>query len=86
MHTELTKYHVWLFINGKQVGDNHTFADWYEDDAAAIADAREYFTGEGYEIESITAEEREVWPVTPLSAAVSGKVLTVSLITPAKPC
>ena len=55
MNPPLTKYHVLLFINGSQVGDNATFADWYADDAAAIEDARNYFTTEGYAVESIHA-------------------------------
>jgi hypothetical protein len=34
MNDPLCKYHTFLFINGAQVGDNTTFADWYADDAA----------------------------------------------------
>jgi len=77
-----SKYHVLLFINGSQVGDDHTFADWYEDDAEAMADAREYFTGEGYAVDSLQIEERVIWPALPSS---TGKVLTVRLTTPATP-
>ena len=84
MDTPLIKYHTWLFINGRQVGDNHTFADWYVDDAAAIADARSYFTAEGYAVESIQAEEREIRAASPLAAAQVGKVLTVRLSTLSK--
>jgi hypothetical protein len=85
MDTPLIKYHTWLFINGRQVGDNHTFADWYADDAAAIEDARSYFTAEGYAVESIQAEEREVRAASPLAPALVGKVLIVRLSTPSKP-
>lgn len=84
MHDSLSKYHVWLFINGSQVGDNFTFADWYADDTAAIADVRSYFTAEGYAVESIHAEEREIRAASPLAPALLGKVLTVRLITPDK--
>lgn len=92
MDASLTKYHVWLFINGSQVGDNFTFADWYTDDGAAEADAREFFTAEGYEIESIRAEEREVRPANEFLPALLGKVLLVRLSTrsdepkPDQPC
>ncbi len=82
MNTPLTKCHVLLFINGAQVGDNLTFADWYSDDAAAIADAREFFTAEGYAVQSVTAEEREVRPAHALLPVLTGKVLTVRLTTP----
>ena len=44
-------YHVRLFINGRQCGNNQTFIDWYADGDAAIADARSYFTGEGYRVD-----------------------------------
>ena len=81
MDTPLTKYHVRLFINGSQVGDNATFADWYANDAAAISDARSYFTAEGYAIESIHVEEREIRAASPLAPALIGKVLTVRLTT-----
>ena len=79
MDSPLTKYHVLLFINGSQVGDNSTLADWYADDAAAIEDARSYFTAEGYAVESIHAEEREIRAASPLAPALVGKVLTVRL-------
>ncbi len=67
MDDALTKYHVWLFINRTQVGDNHTFADWYADDAAANADARAYVTAEGYAIDSIEVSEREIRPASSLA-------------------
>ena len=47
MSTPLLKYHVHLFINGSQVGGNATFADGYPSDAAAVRDARAFFTAEG---------------------------------------
>ena len=84
MHDSLIKYHVWLFINGSQVGDNFTFADWYADDAAAINDARSYFTAEGYVVESIQAEELEIRAASPLAPALVGKVLIVRLTTTSK--
>lgn len=79
MDPPLTKYYVRLFINGSQVGDNATFADWYSDDAAAIEDARSYFTTEGYAVESIHAEEREIRAASPLAPTLVGMVLTVRL-------
>ena len=79
MDSPLTKYHVLLFINGSLVGDNATFADWYANDAAALEDTRAYFTAEGYAIESIHAEEREMRAASPLAPALVGMVLTVRL-------
>ena len=79
MDDSLTKYHVWLFINGTQVGDKHTFADWYADDAAAGADARAFFASEGYDVESIEASEREIRPASSLAPALIGKVMIVRL-------
>ena len=74
MDDALTKYHVWLFINGTQVGDNSTFADWYADDAAAFEDARAFFASEGYVVESVEVCEREIRP------ALDGKVLVVRIL------
>ena len=85
MDTPLIKYHTWLFINGRQVGDNLTFADWYADDATAMEDARSYFTAEGYAVDSIQAEEREVRAASPLAPALLGRVLIVRLSTTSKP-
>ena len=80
MNPPLIKYHVLLFINGSHVGDNATFADWYANDAAAISDARSFFTAEGYAIESVLAEEREIKPASHFSPARFGKALVVRLI------
>jgi ATP-dependent 26S proteasome regulatory subunit len=55
MSTPFLKYHVHLLINGKQVGGNATFAEWYPSDAAAVRDARAFFTAEGYHVESVKA-------------------------------
>ena len=79
MDDSLTKYHVWLFINSTQVGDNFTFADWYADDAAAVEDARAFFTGEGYAAESIETSEREIRPASSLGPALVGRVMTIRL-------
>ena len=57
-------------------GDNATFADWYADDAAAISDARSYFTSEGYHVESITASHGEVRAANRFLPALHGKILT----------
>ena len=81
MDTPLTKYHVLLFINGSQVGDNSTFADWYANDAAAVTDTRSFFIAEGYAVESIHAEEREIRAASPPAPALVGMVLTVRLTT-----
>ena len=85
MNDSLTKYRVWLFINGAQVGDNHTFADWYADDAAAAEDAREFFTREGYAVDSVVVSEREVRPASSLAPALIGKVMIVRLRAPKQP-
>ena len=70
MSTPLHKYHVHLFINGSQVGGNATFAEWYPSDAAAVRDARAFFTAEGYRVESVNA-----------APAAHGRILTVRLST-----
>ena len=81
MSTPLHKYHVHLFINGSQVGGNATFAEWYPSDAAAVRDARAFFTAEGYHVESVNAAEGEVRPASPLAPATHGRILTVRLST-----
>ena len=81
MNDSLCKYHTFLFINGAQVGDNATFADWYADDAAVISDARSYFTTEGYQVESVTTSHGEVRPASRFLPALHGKILTVHLTT-----
>ena len=81
MNDSLCKYHTLLFINDARVGDNATFADWYADDAAAISDARSYFTTEGYHVESVTTSHGEVRPATRFLPALHGKILTVHLTT-----
>ncbi len=81
MNDSLCKYHTLLFINGAQVGDNATFADWYADDVAAIDDARSYFTAEGYRVESVTTSHGEVRPASRFQPALHGKILTVHLTT-----
>ena len=81
MNDSICKYHTFLFINGAQLGDNATFADWYADDAAAISDARSYFTTEGYHVESVTTSHGEVRPANRFQPALHGKILTVHLTT-----
>jgi hypothetical protein len=81
MNDSLCKYHTFLFINGAQVGDDATFADWYADDAAALSDARSYFTAEGYHVESVAVSHGEVRPTSRFRSALRGKILTVHLTT-----
>ena len=78
-------YHVLLFINDRQCGDNQTFIDWYADDDAAIADARSYFTGEGYRVHEVTASFGEVRPANRFVPALHGRILTVRLTNPPAP-
>jgi hypothetical protein len=75
-------YHVCLFINDRQCGDNQTFIDWYADDEAAIADARAYFTGEGYRVDEVTASFGEVRPANRFVPALHARILTVRLTNP----
>ena len=82
MSQSLQPYHVLLFINGQQCGDNQTFKDWYADDEAAIADARAYFTGEGYQVEEVTAAFGEVRPANAFLPALQGRLLTIRLTHP----
>lgn len=81
MNDPLCKYHTLLFINGAQVGDNATFADWYADDAAAISDARSYLTAGGYHVETVAASHGEVRAANRFLTALQGKILTVHLTT-----
>lgn len=83
MSTPLNKYHTLLFINGSQVGDNATFADWFASDADAIAGARDYFTAEGYHVESVTVSHGEVLPANRFTPALHSLILTVRLTTQA---
>jgi hypothetical protein len=76
-------YHVRLFINDRQCGDNQTFIDWYADDETAIADARTYFSGEGYQVDQVTASLGEVRPANGFVPALHGRILTVRLTHPA---
>ena len=85
MSPPLQPYHVFLFINGHQSGDNQTFIDWYADDEAAIADARAYFTGEGYRVDEVTASFGEVRPANRFVPALHGRILTVRLTNPPAP-
>ena len=78
-------YHVRLFINNRQSGDNQTFIDWYADDETAIADARAYFTGEGYQVGEVSASFGEVRPANRFVPALHGRILTVRLTNPPAP-
>ncbi len=82
MSQSLQPYHVLLFINGKQCGDNLTFKDWYADDEAAIADARAYFSSEGYQVGEVTAAFGEVRAANGLLSALHGRLLTIRLTHP----
>ena len=75
-------YHVRLFINDRQCGDNQTFIDWYADDEAAIADARAYFTSQGYQVDEVSASYGQVRPATSFVPALNGSILTVRLNNP----
>ena len=75
-------YHVRLFINDRQSGDNQTFIDWYADDQTAIADARAYFTAQGYQVDEVTASFGEVRPANRFVPALNGRILTVRVTNP----
>ena len=85
MSQSLQHYHVLLFINGQQCGDHLTFKDWYADDEAAIADARTYFSGEGYQVDEVSASCGEVRPANRFVPALHGRILTVRLTNPPAP-
>jgi hypothetical protein len=72
-------YHVRLFINDRQCGDNQTIIDWYADDETAIADAHAYFTSEGYRVDEVTASFGEVRPANRFVPAQHGRIHTVRL-------
>jgi hypothetical protein len=82
MSPPLQPYHVLLFINGRQCGDNQTFIDWHADDESAIADARSYFTSQGYRVDEVTASFGEVRPANRFVPALHGRILTVRLTHP----
>ena len=78
-------YHVLLFIDDRQCGDNQTFIDWHSDDATAITDARAYFTSQGYWVDEVTASFGEVRPANRFVPALHGRILTVRLTNPPAP-
>ena len=78
-------YHVRLFINDRQCGDNQTFIDWYADDETAIADAHTYFTSQGFQVDAVTASFGEVRPANRFVPALHGRILTVRLTNPPAP-
>jgi hypothetical protein len=73
-------YHVRMFINDRQCGNNQTFIDWYADDEDAITDARAYFTSQGYQVGEVTVSFGEVRPANSFVPALHGFILTVRLI------
>jgi hypothetical protein len=75
-------YHVRLFMNDRQCGDNQTFIDWYADDESAITDARAYFTSQGYRVNEVTASFGEVRSANRFVPALHGRTLTVRLTNP----
>ncbi len=85
MSQHLQPYHVRLFINDRQCGDNQTFIDWYADDETAIADARAYFTSQGYRVDKVTALFGEVRRANSFVPALHGRILTVRLTNPPAP-
>ena len=85
MSQPLQPYHVRLLINGRQCGDNQTFIDWYADDEAAIADARSYFSAQGYRVDEVTAAFGEVRPANRFVPSLHGSILTVRLSNPPAP-
>ena len=82
MEAPLQPYHVFLFINCQQVGENQTLKDCDPDDASAVADARAFFTAQGYQVDEVTASHSEVRPANELLPALHGRILTVRLTNP----
>jgi hypothetical protein len=78
-------YHVRLFINDRQCGDNQTFIDWYVDDEDAITDARAHFTSQGYQVDEVSASYGQVRPSNRFVPALNGRILTVRLTNPPAP-
>lgn len=79
-----TKYHSWIFIDGKQSGDNNTFADWHTSDEEALKDSREYFEGQGYEIERLEIiPDGVLYPANPpfWKEPITGRVILTYLRT-----
>jgi hypothetical protein len=62
--TAKIQFSVRVFVNGKQLGDNATFAEWYASEDAAIADQRAYFESQGYNV-TISIQDLPQWDGTP---------------------
>jgi hypothetical protein len=54
-----------VFVDGRQIGTDSTYMDYYPDLATAIAETRSFYLGEGYSVDSIAVEMLSRWPVTP---------------------
>jgi hypothetical protein len=53
-----------LFIDGRQIGSDSHYMDYYADLNAAVADTRTFYAGEGYEVAAIEIEQLPRWPNT----------------------
>jgi hypothetical protein len=53
-----------LFIDGRQVGSDSHYMDYYADLKEAVADTRTFYVQEGYKVEAIEVDQLPRWPNT----------------------
>ena len=53
-----------LYINGKQIGSDSDYMDYYPSTEVAISDTRATFEEKGYQVQSISVEDLPRWANT----------------------
>ena len=53
-----------LFIDGRQIGSDSHYMDYYADMNEAVDDTRTFYGQEGYEVEAIEVDQLPRWPNT----------------------
>jgi len=53
-----------LLIDGRQIGDNATFMDYYASTEDAVADTLIFYEAEGYTVDSLEFDSLPRWPGT----------------------
>jgi len=64
-----------LFINGRQIGSDSTYVDYFASPEEAVADTRSFYKAEGYKIDSIELETLPRWPGTEPVPTVTVRLL-----------
>ena len=53
-----------LFIDGRQIGSDSHYMDYYPNIEVAVSDSRAFFEGDGYHVDSIEVDQLPRWPGT----------------------